>query len=496
MEYIIALDQGTTSSRALLINHLGQMCDMCQKEYTQIYPQEGWVEQNPNDIWNIQLDVLKELISKNNLDSKQIKAIGIANQRETTIVWDRNTGEPIYNAIGWQCRRTSHICNELKRHGHEKMIQNKTGLVVDAYFSGTKIKWILESIDGAKEKAEAGDLVFGTVDTWLIWKLTGGKIHATDYTNASRTMLFNIHTLNWDNDMLRILDIPRIMLPEVKPSNSIFGTTDKEVLGFEIPIASVIGDQQSSLFGNMCLEKGDTKNTYGTGCFMLMNTGNKPVLSEHGLITTIAWSIGNKITYALEGSVFVTGSAIQWLRDDLKIINSAEETEQIAESVEDTAGAFFVPAFTGLGTPYWDMYARGAIVGLTRGVKREHIVRATLEAIAYLSNDIFSIMETDSKIKISQLKVDGGASKNNFIMQFQSDVLGKIVVRPTCIETTGMGTAFLAGLSVGFWKDLNEIKQLWEKDRLFIPKTSLSMRVSMMQRWKQAVERSLGWERL
>lgn len=496
MKYIIALDQGTTSSRAILVNHSGQMCDICQKEYVQLYPQDGWVEQNPYDIWNVSVEVLKQLISKNNIKSEQIAAIGIANQRETTIVWDRNTGEPIYNAIGWQCRRTSHICNELKKHGYEKLIQTKTGLVVDAYFSGSKIKWILDYIDGAREKAENGDLIFGTVDTWLIWKLTGGKIHATDYTNASRTMLFNIYSLTWDSEILKILNIPRIMLPEVKQTSSIFGMTDKSVIGFEAPIASVIGDQQSSLFGNMCLEKGDVKNTYGTGCFMLMNTGSKPVFSEHGLISTIAWGINNKITYALEGSVFVTGSAIQWLRDDMKLIENANETEAIAESVEDTAGAFFVPAFTGLGAPYWDMYARGAIVGLTRAVKKEHIVRAALEAIAYSSNDVFDIMESDSKIRIAQLKVDGGASQNNFMMQFQSDILGKMVVRPKCIETTAIGAAFIAGITIEFWKGINEVKQLWQQDKIFIPKTSLSMRASMSHRWKKAVERSLGWERI
>lgn len=496
MNYIIALDQGTTSSRAILVDHLGKICAISQKEYTQIYPQDGWVEQNPKDIWNIQLEVLKELIVKNNIDCKQIEAIGITNQRETTIVWDKNTGEPVYNAIGWQCRRTSHICNQIKRHGHEKLIQDRTGLVVDAYFSASKIQWILDSVEGARERAENGELLFGTVDTWLMWKLTGAKVHATDYSNASRTMLFNINTLKWDRDMLRIMNIPKSMLPEVKPTNSIFGITDKDILGFEIPIAGVVGDQQASLFGHMCLEKGEIKNTYGTGCFMLMNTGDKPVFSEHGLITTIAWGIDEKITYALEGSVFVTGSAIQWLRDDMKLIENADDTETMANSIEDTAGAFFVPAFTGLGTPYWDMYARGAILGLTRGVKREHIVRAVLESIGYSSNDVFGIMEADSKIKISQLKADGGASKNNFILQFQSDIMGKVVVRPKCIQTTAMGAAFFAGLAVGFWKDVNEIKGLWEQERIFIPTTSIAMRASMTKRWKQAVERSLGWERI
>lgn len=496
MKYIIALDQGTTSSRAILVDHLGKICAMSQKEYTQIYPQDGWVEQNPKDIWNIQLEVLKELIVKNNIDGKQIEAIGITNQRETTIVWDKNTGEPVYNAISWQCRRTSHICNQLKRHGHEKLIQDTTGLVVDAYFSASKIQWILDSVEGARERAENGELLFGTVDTWLMWKLTAAKVHATDYSNASRTMLFNINTLKWDRDMLKIMNIPKSMLPEVKPTNSIFGMTDKDILGFEIPIAGVAGDQQASLFGHMCLEKGEIKNTYGTGCFMLMNTGDKPVFSEHGLITTIAWGIDEKITYALEGSVFVTGSAIQWLRDDMKLIENADDTEAMANSIEDTAGAFFVPAFTGLGTPYWDMYARGAILGLTRGVKREHIVRAVLESIGYSSNDVFGIMEADSKLKISQLKADGGASKNNFILQFQSDIMGKVVVRPKCIQTTAMGVAFFAGLAVGFWKNINEIKGLWEQERIFIPTTSIAMRASMTKRWKQAVERSLGWERI
>lgn len=496
MKYIIALDQGTTSSRAALINHSGELVDICQKEYTQLYPQEGWVEQNPIEIFNIQVEVFKELVAKNNIQAEQIEAIGITNQRETTIVWDKETGEPIYNAIGWQCRRTSHICNQLKRHGYEELIRDKTGLVVDAYFSGTKIQWILDTVDGAREKAERGELLFGTVDTWLIWKLTGGKYHVTDYSNASRTMLFNIHTLHWDRDMVRILNIPRIMLPEVKPTGSVFGVTDKNILGFEIPITAVAGDQQASLFGHMCLEKGDIKNTYGTGCFMLMNIGDKPVISEHGLITTIAWGTAEKVTYALEGSVFVTGSAIQWLRDDMELIEDAASTEQIANSVEDTEGAFFIPAFTGLGTPYWDMYARGAIMGLTRGVKRAHIVRAVLEAIAYSSNDVFSVMETDSKLKIAQLKVDGGASQNNFIMQFQSNILGKIVVRPKCIQTTAMGVAFLAGLTTGFWKNTNEIKQLQEQDRIFIPTTSIAMRVSMIKRWKQAVERTLGWEKI
>lgn len=495
MKYVIALDQGTTSSKAILVNHSGDICDICQKEYKQLYPQEGWVEQNPINIWNIQLEVLKELIKKNNITSSQIEAIGITNQRETTILWDKNTGEPIYNAIGWQCRRTSHICNELKRHGYEKVIQNKTGLIIDAYFSGSKIQWILDNVDGAKEKAQKGDILFGTVDTWLIWKLTAGKVHATDYSNASRTMLFNINTLKWDKDMLKMFDIPSIMLPEVKPTSSIFGMTDSNILGVEIPIAGVAGDQQASLFGQMCLEKGDIKNTYGTGCFMLMNTGNKPIYSEHGLITTIAWGIGEEVTYALEGSLFVAGAAIQWLRDDIKLIENADETEKISMSVNDTAGVFFVPAFTGLGAPYWDMYARGSILGLSRGVKKEHIVRSALEAIAYSSNDVFTIMEDDSKIKISKLKVDGGASKNNFILQFQSDILGKIVVRPKCIQTTAMGAAFFAGITVGFWKNIDQIKDIWQQDKIFIPSTSISIRSSMIKRWKQAVERSLGWEK-
>ncbi len=496
MKYIIALDQGTTSSRAVLVNKLGQICDICQKEYLQFYPQEGWVEQNPKEIWDTQFMLLKELIKKNNLTPENIKAIGITNQRETTILWDRKTGEPIYNAISWQCRRTSHICNDLKRRGLETLIQSKTGLVVDAYFSATKIKWLLDNVENAHEKALNGEILFGTVDSWLIWKLTNGCVHATDYSNASRTMLFNIHTLTWDKDILRILDIPEIILPKVLDTSGLFGVTDNNILGFEVPISGVAGDQQSSLFGQMCLEKGEIKNTYGTGCFMLMNTGDTIVSSQHGLISTIAWKIGEKTTYALEGSVFVTGSAIQWLRDDMKLINSSSETETIAMSVPDTAGAFFVPAFTGLGTPYWDMYARGAILGLTRGVKKEHIVRAALEAIAYCSLDVFDIMELDSKIKISQLKVDGGASKNDFILQFQSDILGKAVIKPKCVETTSIGVAFLAGLAVGFWKDINEIKDLWEEEKIFNPTTTEAVRKSMLKRWKQAVERTLSWEKI
>ncbi|MCX7845433.1 MAG: glycerol kinase GlpK [Dictyoglomaceae bacterium] len=494
MKYILALDQGTTSSRAILFDRYGKIVSVSQKEFTQIYPKPGWVEHDPMEILNSQLDVAKEVIEKANIELKNISAIGITNQRETTVVWEKSTGKPVYNAIVWQCRRTAPICDELKNQGLFDTIREKTGLVIDAYFSATKLKWILDNIEGIREKAEKGEVLFGTIDSWLIWNLTKGKVHITDYSNASRTMLFNIHKLDWDDEILNILNIPRAMLPEVKPSSFIYGYTDKNLFGLEIPISGNAGDQQSALFGQACFNPGMVKNTYGTGCFILMNTGDKAFFSKSGLITTIAWGINNKVEYALEGSIFITGAAIQWLRDGLKVIQSAQETESLALSVPDSGGVYVVPAFVGLGAPYWDMYARGLIIGITRGIKREHIVRATLESIAYQTRDVIEAMEKDSNIKLKSLRVDGGAVVNNFLMQFQSDILGVPVERPMVNETTALGTAYLAGLAVGYWRDQKEIEELWQMERRFTPQMSFEERERLYKGWKKAVSRALNWE--
>ena len=494
-KYIMALDQGTTSSRAILFNNKGEILEMAQKEFTQIYPKAGWVEHNPMEIWGSQSGVMREVIETAGITPDEIAGIGITNQRETTIVWDKNTGKPIYNAIVWQCRRTSDICHDLKEKGLEKIIKDKTGLLIDAYFSATKVKWILDNVESAREKAEKGDLLFGTVDTWLIWKLTHGKVHVTDYSNASRTMMYNIKELKWDEEILKELNIPLSMLPEVKPSSYIYGHTDEQMLaGAQIPISGCAGDQQSALFGQTCFEEGSVKNTYGTGCFLLMNTGEKIVESKNGLITTIAWGIDNKIQYALEGSIFMGGASIQWLRDELRMIKTAKDSETYANKVEDTNGVYVVPAFTGLGAPYWDMYARGTIVGLTRGSKKEHMIRATLESIAYQTKDVITVMEQDSDIKVKDLRVDGGASSNNFLMQFQSDILDVNIDRPEIIETTALGAAYLSGLAVGFYKNKNEITSKWKIQKEFVPNMDENKRTKLYKGWKRAVSRAIQWE--
>ncbi len=489
MSYIIALDQGTTSSRALLIDKSGTIIGSAQKEFPQIYPQAGWVEHDPMDIWNVQFEMLRKLISEQKVKPAEIAAIGITNQRETTILWDKNTGKPVYNAIVWQCRRTSDYCNNLKDRGLSEMIHKKTGLVVDAYFSGSKIKWILDNAPDVRERAERGEILFGTVDTWLVWKLTGGRVHVTDYTNASRTMLFNINTLEWDLELLGEMDIPIDILPEVKPSSFIYGQTDSNLLGAPVPVAGIAGDQQAALFGQMCIEKGSFKNTYGTGCFMLMNTGEKPAFSENGLLTTIALGLDGKVTYALEGSVFMAGAVIQWLRDNLELIENAEETEDLALSVDDTKGVYFIPAFQGLGTPYWDMDARAGITGLTRAAGKAHIVRAALESIAYRTKDVVDVMEKEAGIKLVDIRVDGGACRNNFLMQFQSDILDSSIVRPENIETTAMGAAYLAGLAVGFWSGIGEIKKIWKEDRVFSPEMEKEKRNNLYLGWIDSVKK-------
>uniref|UniRef100_UPI001BD5D574 glycerol kinase GlpK n=1 Tax=Tepidanaerobacter acetatoxydans TaxID=499229 RepID=UPI001BD5D574 len=472
-KYIMALDQGTTSSRAIIFDENGLIKGVTNREFTQIYPKPGWVEHDAMEIWGSQIGVAKEVLLKCGLSVNDIAAIGITNQRETTVVWDKNTGKPVYNAIVWQCRRTAPICDDLKARGLTEKIREKTGLVVDAYFSGTKVKWILDNVEGAREKAEKGDLLFGNIDTWLIWNLTGGKVHVTDYSNASRTMLFNIHKLDWDDEILKELNIPRAMLPKVMPSSHIYGYTTTEVFGGEIPIAGDAGDQQAALFGQACYAPGMAKNTYGTGCFMLMNTGEKAVESKSGLLTTIAWGADGKVEYALEGSIFIAGAVIQWLRDELRVLDNAAQSEELATKVEDNNGVYLVPAFVGLGAPYWDMYARGAILGLTRGAKREHIVRAALESICYQTRDVLEAMQKDSGITLKSLKVDGGAVANNFLMQFQSDILGVPVDRPKVIETTALGAAYLAGLAVGYWKDKNDISAKWQIDRTFKPQMDI-----------------------
>lgn len=493
-KYVMALDQGTTSSRCILFDRQGHICSVSQREFPQIYPQPGWVEHDPEVIWETQHDVMIGAMNKLGATSEDIAAIGITNQRETTVVWNRYTGEPIYNAIVWQCRRTAPVIESLKEHDMESYIREKTGLVPDAYFSGTKIKWILDHVEGARQQAVRGELLFGTIDTWLIWKLTGGKVHVTDYTNASRTMLFDIHKLEWDKKLISLLDIPIEMLPEVKPSSCIYGYTAESVTKTPIPISGAAGDQQAALFGQCCFEPGEAKNTYGTGCFLLMNTGKEAVASKNGLITTIAASDDKSVRYALEGSIFIAGAAIQWLRDELKIIERASDTEAISESVEDTAGGYVVPAFTGLGAPYWDQYARGAIVGLTRGFNYKHLVRATVESLAYQVYDILKAMESDAGVKMESLRVDGGASANNFLLKFQADILNTKVLRPKCIETTALGAAYLAGLAVGYWKDKEEIKANWELSRTFEPWMDESVRQKRLNGWKKAIKCAFGWE--
>ena len=493
-KYILALDQGTTSSRAIIFGNDGKIVSVAQKEFTQIYPKAGWVEHDPMEIWGTQSGVAREAMDKIGIGADDIAAIGITNQRETTVVWERSTGKPIYNAIVWQCRRTAPICDELKAKGLAETIRNKTGLVVDAYFSGTKVKWILDNVEGARERAKNGELCFGNIDTWLIWNLTKGKVHVTDYSNASRTMLFNIHELAWDKEILEELDIPEAMLPEAKASSFVYGETDKEIFGAEIPIAGAAGDQQAALFGQACYKPGMAKNTYGTGCFMLMNTGEKAVTSSNGLLTTIAWGLNGKVEYALEGSIFIAGASVQWLRDELKIIDNAAASEEMAAAVVDTNGVYVVPAFVGLGAPYWDMYARGSILGLTRGANRNHIVRATLESIAYQTRDVLEAMQEDSKINLQALKVDGGAVANNFLMQFQADILGVPIYRPEVTETTALGAAYLAGLAVGFWASKDEIAGKWNVDRVFEPVMDGSLRDKKYAGWKKAVSRTLKWE--
>lgn len=491
--YIMALDAGTTSNRCILFNKKGEVKSVAQKEFTQYFPKAGWVEHDAGEIWSTMLGVAVEAMQKAGAKASDIASIGITNQRETAIVWDKETGEPVYRAIVWQCRRTSAYCDSLKEKGLTETIRQKTGLVIDAYFSATKIRWILEHVEGAREKARKGRLLFGTVETWLIWKLTKGRVHVTDYSNASRTMLFNIKTLSWDDEILRELDIPRTMLPEVRPSSCIYGRTAPEYFGGEIPIGGAAGDQQAALFGQACFASGEAKNTYGTGCFLLMNTGTMPVFSGNGLVTTIAWGIGDQVTYALEGSIFVAGAAIQWLRDEMRLIDSSEDSEYMASKVPDTNGCYVVPAFTGLGAPHWDQYARGTIVGITRGVNKYHITRATLESIAYQVYDVLKAMKADSGIELTSLKVDGGASANNFLMQVQADIIGAPVKRPVCVETTAMGAAYLAGLAVGYWKDYAEIRNNWAIDRTFAPNISQEEREKKLKGWNKAVKRSYQW---
>jgi len=488
----MALDQGTTSSRCIIYDRKGEQISVAQKEFKQFFPQAGWVEHDPMEIWETQIGVAREALAKAGLKASDIDSIGITNQRETTIVWDKETGEPVYNAIVWQCRRTSDYCKQLKKQALNVIFKSKTGLLIDPYFSGTKIRWILENVEGARDRAERGQLLFGTVETWLIWNLTGGRVHVTDYSNASRTMLFNIHELCWDEFILDKLSIPECMLPEVKPSSCIYGETEESLFGGRIRIAGAAGDQQAALFGQTCFKVGEAKNTFGTGGFVLINTGENPVKSSHGLLTTIAWGIGDRVEYALEGSVFVSGALIQWLRDQMGIIRSAKETEEIAFGVEDTAGAYIVPAFTGLGAPYWDPYARGAIVGLTRGVTKDHIVRAALESMAYQTYDLLDAMADDLGQDLDALKVDGGASANNFLLQFQADVLGCEVYRPVCIETTSLGAAYLAGLATGYWKSQEDVLDNWQIDRVFSSEMDDERRKTLLDGWHEAVGRTLS----
>jgi glycerol kinase len=495
-QYILALDQGTSSSRAIIFDHQGNICSVAQHEFPQIFPKSGWVEHDPHQIWGSQASVIAEAISQIGVNGHNIAAIGITNQRETTIVWDAETGEPIYNAIVWQDRRTSEYCDQLRAEGKADMIRRKTGLIIDAYFSATKIRWILENVPGAREKAEAGKLRFGTVDSWLVSCLTRNRVHVTDVTNASRTMLFNIHTLEWDRELLDLFGIPISMMPEVKSSSEIYGYTTTTIFAHEVPIAGIVGDQQAALFGQMCVEPGSVKNTYGTGCFLLMNSGDKPIDSKNRLLTTIAWGIGGKVTYALEGSIFVAGSVVQWLRDNLKCIHSSAEVEALAASVPDTDGVYFVPALTGLGAPYWDQYARGAISGLSRGSTMAHIARAALEGIAYQTYDIVKAMERDAQLPLANLKVDGGASRNNLLMQFQSDILDTEVLRPTVTETTALGAAYMAGLAVGYWRDIEEIKEQWQVERKFFPSADRDKVNRELEGWHDAVKRVLTGDTL
>ena len=492
-KYVMALDQGTTSSRCILFDKQGNICSMAQREFTQVYPKPGYVEHNPMEIWSSQLGVAIEAMAMVNAKPENIAGIGITNQRETTIVWDKTTGTPIYNAIVWQCRRTADMIDQLKKDEMEETVRQKTGLVPDAYFSATKIAWILRNVEGAQEKAEKGELLFGTVDTWLIWNLTKGKVHVTDYTNASRTMLYDIHNLKWDEELLTYFRIPKTMLPTVKPSSFVYGYTDPLVLGGEIPIAGAAGDQQAALFGQCCFEEGDVKNTYGTGCFLLMNTGEKPIASKNGLVTTIAATKEGKINYALEGSVFVAGASIQWLRDGMRMFKEAKQSEEYALNAVDTTGVYVVPAFAGLGAPYWNQYARGSVFGITRGCQKEHFIRATLESIAYQTYDVIKAMEEDAGVKLTNLKVDGGASANNFLMQFQSDILDAKVDRPSCIETTALGAAYLAGLATGYFTDEEEIKRNWQLGKTFLPLVETEKREELLKGWKKAVKCALIW---
>lgn len=491
-KYIVSLDQGTTSSRTIIFDHAGAIVSVAQKEYKQIFPKAGWVEHNPREIWASQASTIIEALTQAGISTTDIAALGITNQRETTIVWDASTGEPVYNAIVWQDRRTAEYCRQLTERGEAERIRRKTGLLPDAYFSATKIRWILEHVEGARKRAEAGELRFGTVDTWLIWNLTRGKRHVTDVSNASRTMLFNIHTLDWDDELLELLDIPRSMLPEVHGSSEVYGYTDTNIASTPIPIAGIAGDQQAALFGQMCTEPGSVKNTYGTGCFLLMNTGNRAILSENNLLTTIAWKIGNQVTYALEGSIFVGGSVVQWLRDGLGVIEKSRDVEALALSVEDNGGVYFVPALTGLGAPYWDPFAKGTITGLTRGTKLGHIARAADEGIAFQTMDIVEAMKRDADVELGELKVDGGASRDNYLMQVQADLLGTRVYRPTIVETTAKGAAYLAGLAVGFWSGIDEIKEQWAVDRVFEPSTDMERVEQLKKGWRDAISRSLS----
>jgi glycerol kinase len=492
-KFILSLDQGTTSSRAILFDKKGNIKAVEQQEFTQIYPKPGWVEHNPEEIWQTQLKVAQNVLKNSGIGVKDVAAIGITNQRETTVVWNKITGEPIHHAIVWQDRRTAGICDQLKSDGLEDYVRKETGLVIDAYFSGTKVKWLLDNVKGARKEAAKGNLLFGTIDTWLIWKLTGGRVHVTDYSNASRTMLYNIRSLKWDSKMLKSLDVPESLLPEVRPSSEVYGETMPALFGASIPIAGVAGDQQAALFGQACHSSGMAKNTYGTGCFMLMNTGTKPVASKSGLLTTIAWGLNGEVHYALEGSVFIAGAAIQWLRDGLKLVEDARDSEYFASKVEDTGGVYVVPAFAGLGAPYWDMYARGAILGLTRGTSISHIIRATLESLAFQTKDVLTAMEKDAKVPLKKLRVDGGACANNFLMQFQSDILGVEVERPKIIETTALGAAYLAGLATGFW-EMKDISSAWQLERAFKAEMDEKKRKKLYKGWQKAVERSMKWE--
>ncbi len=492
-KYILSLDQGTTSSRAIVFDKEGNIVSVAQKEFTQIFPQPGWVEHDANEIWSTQLGVATEVILKAGLTVQNIAAIGITNQRETTVVWDRTTHHPVYNAIVWQDRRTASYCDELKKDGTDEMIKNKTGLVTDAYFSGTKVKWILENVPGAKAKAEKGDLCFGTIDSWLLWKLTNGKVHVTDVSNASRTLLFNIHTMQWDDDLLKLFNIPPSMLPEVRSSSEVYGMTETVFTSTSVPVCGIAGDQQSALFGQMCTQPGMVKNTYGTGCFMLMNTGDKAVPSKNNLLTTVAWKINGKVQYALEGSVFIAGAVVQWLRDGLRLIQTSAEVEALALKVEDNGGVYMVPAFTGLGAPYWNQHARGTIVGITRGTTEAHIARAALESIAFQTMDVLKAMEADSGIMIKELRVDGGATINNHLMQFQSDLLNTTVIRPSITETTALGAAYLAGLAVGYWNDIAEVEKYWQKEKIFKPLMKEDRRSGLQKNWHRAIRSAQVW---